>query len=123
MSSGSRFSLFLGITLCSGLLLLGACGGEHSLPEVDCDAVTVPTYSELTIIGACTMCHASTLEGGNRNAAPPGIDYDTYQLAMESAEHGAEEVYEGSMPPPGIGNVTEQEKQDYYAWALCGTPQ
>jgi hypothetical protein len=27
------------------------------------------------------------------------------------------------MPQPGIGEVTPQEKQDFYTWALCGTPQ
>ena len=124
MLSVSRIYSYLATTFCAGLLLVTACGGHgHELPDVDCDAVTVPTYAQLTILEDCTMCHASTLEGGSRNLAPVGVDYDTYEAAVEHGEHGVEEVYEGKMPPAGIGNVTEQEKLDFYAWALCGTPQ
>jgi hypothetical protein len=42
---------------------------------------------------------------------------------VEHAEHAVEALYENIMPPAGIGNITPQEKQDFYTWALCGTPQ
>lgn len=124
MFSVSKISSYLTMTLCAGLLMVAACGGEeHALPEVDCNAVTVPTYAQLTILESCTACHSSALQDGARLGAPVGVDYDTYDLAVEHGEHGVGEVYAGKMPPPGIGNVTEQDKQDFYAWALCGTPQ
>jgi uncharacterized membrane protein len=123
MRSLSKIYSYLAMTLCAGLLLVGACGGDDNLPIVDCDAVTVPTYAQLTILDTCTGCHASVLEGNERGGAPLGVDFDTYELAAEHAEHGVAEVYEGAMPPPGIGETTPQQRQDFYAWALCGTPQ
>lgn len=97
--------------------------GHHhdELPEVDCNASTIPTFAEVAAFDNCTTCHASTLSGGDRAGAPVGIDYDTFADAMSNAEHGVIEVDAGRMP---IGSsLSEGDKQDFYLWALCGTPE
>lgn len=118
------------ITLVVCLLLTAACGDddddEEELPEVDCDAGTIPTYAEIktTSFAKCTTCHASTLQGSTaRMEAPVDVNFDTYGAAKTHAEHAAEEVNGGAMPPQGQPQPTEQEKQDLYRWALCGTPE
>lgn len=102
-----------------GLLFALGCGKE--LPEVDCTMVTPQTYSQLAIISVCTGCHSSQLSGASRNGAPGDVDYDTFAEAKAGAEEGAAEVFGGDMPPGG--GVNEADKQAFYEWALCGTPQ
>lgn len=94
---------------------------EDVVPEVDCDQVDVPTYAEVTMWPDCVNCHASTLTGANRQGAPEGIDYDTYESASALAYLAAVEVASGTMP--FTGTVTEEQKQSLYAWALCDTPE
>lgn len=99
-----------------------ACGGDDgNLPTIDCNAVTPPSFANVAVLDTCTACHSSALSGGARFGAPAGINYDTYAAAVASADDGVSEVYGGTMPPGG--SVPEADKQDFYAWALCGTPQ
>jgi uncharacterized membrane protein len=118
MSRSVSFLLFL--TAGAQLAGCGGDGGTELPPEVDCASVTVPTYEEVTIWPQCVNCHASTLTGAYRRGAPLGIDYDTYESAKLFAQLGATEVNVGSMP--FTGTVTEEQKQSFYAWAMCGTP-
>jgi hypothetical protein len=100
---------------------LAACGGED-LPTVDCSTPAVPTFSMVNVLTvSCATCHASTLSGAARFGAPVGLDYDTFAAAKANAEEGAAEIFSGSMPP--TGGLPEADKQVYYRWALCGTPQ
>ena len=113
-------SSLAGAALLAALLLsLGACG--HDLPDVDCNTAQPPSFSDVTLLSSCVGCHSSELSGSARNGAPSDIDFDTYASAMEHAEHGAGEVYEGAMPPSGT--VSADVKDAFYAWALCDTPQ
>jgi uncharacterized membrane protein len=114
------------LTVCLGfvaaaLMFTPACGGGDDLPDIDCAAVTPPAFADVAALDSCTICHSSTLQGPSRSGAPAGVDYDTYAAAMANAEEGVEEVYADRMPP--VGSLNEQDKQDFYAWALCGTPQ
>ncbi len=125
------------LTACTSLVLVGALAGAcdsgdgdsgdsdgsetGELPEVDCAASNVPAFGELAAISSCTSCHSSELSGGDRAGAPVGVDYDTYENAKANAEQGAVEVNAGRMP---IGSsLGESDKEDFYLWALCGTPQ
>jgi hypothetical protein len=113
----------LGVFLLCGALL-GACGGDGGggiLPEVDCEAITVPTYGELDIIAVCTGCHSSTLSGGARLGAPVDVNYDTYDAAASSGLDGAEEVFRGRMPPGG--GIADAEKEAFNQWVQCGMPE
>lgn len=109
---------YLGVIAGACALFLVACGDD--LPEVDCATVDPLPFSQVTLLVGCTGCHSTTFEAGSRNGAPVGIDYDTYEAAMASAEVGVESVYAGRMPPAG---APEADKQAFYAWALCGQPQ
>ncbi len=105
------------------LLAAIGCGDEAALPTVDCATPAVPTYAMVTALTtSCVNCHSSTLSGGARFGAPTGLDYNTFASAMTNATEGAAEIFAGSMPPaPAI--IAEADKQVYYRWALCGTPQ
>lgn len=94
---------------------------DPTLPEVDC--VTVPTYTEMTVIFYCTGCHSSNNMGGARNGATPGVDYDNYADAVISAERGVRRIYAGTMPPGGNDHIPQEDKDGFYNWALCGTPE
>lgn len=107
---------------------------EVTLPAVDCAQETVPTYGDVTLFKTtCVNCHASTKTGDARKglgaeAAPAGIDFDTYAAAKTSAVSAAEELYEddrGAMPPEDsmLPAATAAEKRQVLVWAKCGTPQ
>ena len=117
------------------ILLMGACamgcfglgcGGkeEEELPDVDCAAVVVPTFSEVTAFAKCTSCHSSQLmDSVSRRDAPVGWNFDTYAGAAQDPTKVVHEVYEGEMPPADSGiTLTEAEKQQIYNWGLCGNP-
>jgi uncharacterized membrane protein len=109
-------------------LSLTACaddgGGAEAGPEIDCAAAPVPKYSEMkSIWDKCTICHSSTLtDPAARMAAPLDYNYDTYEAAKAGATLAAEEVEEGAMPRPPAPKLTDDEKDQLYRWAACGTP-
>jgi uncharacterized membrane protein len=108
-------------------LLLPACGGEPAQaqadPDVDCGAVKVPTFPEVSAFHKCINCHSTTKVESARQGAPAGVDYDTYAAAMANAHAGMEQVYKDLMPPPGYADLNEAEKNQIYRWASCDTPQ
>ncbi len=142
-----RTNFFLSSMLTLGLVVSVACGdsesgetdedshgetededshgeteaGHDEIPEVDCDAVQVKGYAEMTIWDSCTGCHSSALMGDDRANAPVGVDFDSFASAMMDAEHAAGEVAAGAMPPGG--GLSDAEKDELYAWARCGTPE
>jgi hypothetical protein len=84
----------------------------------------IPTYDEVAAFDTCTNCHSSDRMGEARNDAPEEFNFDTYAAAMHEPEEVAHEVFEGAMPPADSGfSLSEEDKQDLYRWALCGTPQ
>ena len=118
-----RPNLLLLPLLLSGLVLGSCDSGEEELPEVDCNVSTPVSYNDVRIFDvSCLQCHASDLVGPDRRDAPVGQDYDNYETARSWAKKGAHEVYEGEMPPVGFTPPTEDVKQEFYVWALCGTP-
>lgn len=121
--------LSAGVAACSGDD--GGGGGGGGGPDggssgggadaSDSCAGTVPTFDQVTLFDVCTNCHSSELSGVQRQGATPGIDYDTYDAAKRNAAQGVQAVMSGLMP--ASGSVTEQQKQDFYTWAACGTPE
>ena len=120
MRAKPRRSIFAALAV--GSLVAVGCGPKEVTPTVDCSAVTVPRYSELTIWRGCVGCHASTATGGARHNAPSGVNFDSVVAATASAAKAAAAVNGGLMPPANEAQPTEDQKLALYAWALCGTP-
>jgi uncharacterized membrane protein len=118
MSNTKRVSIFALLLIASWSA--AACGED--LPEVDCNASAVPKYSELTILPNCTNCHDSKKMGPVRLSAPTDINLDTYEAARSAAEESVEQVFAKKMPYPDGSGVTEEARQQFYRWGLCGTP-
>ncbi len=106
-----------GVLVALSLMVSPGCGDDTA--TTDCS--NAPTFSEVTLFQSCTGCHATTLEGADRNGAPAGIDFDTYAAASQNAEHGLDEVEEGAMPPSG--SVSDEEIQGLKDWINCGMPE
>ncbi|MCB9749070.1 MAG: hypothetical protein H6713_03585 [Myxococcales bacterium] len=115
------------LIIAAALALVGlaglACDEDHGgdYPEVDCSTADVKSFAEMTVWGSCTSCHSSALSGSSRQSAPEGVDFDSFEAAMAQADHAAAEVAEDEMPPGG--GLSEDAKNELYAWARCGTPQ
>ena len=94
--------------------------GDLQLPDnVDCNG-TPPTFAQVTGLTKCAACHDSNKTGAARQKAPGDIDFDTQAGAEAHAEKAASEVNTGAMPPASSGiTLTDAEKQQLYAWALC----
>src|SRR5690606_22364497 len=90
-------------------LALAACGetgddegGGTDTAGNECAAAPAPKFSEMTAVWAkCTTCHASSLEGAARSAAPVGVDFDTHAAAKAKADAALTRVEAGTMPPQG----------------------
>ncbi len=109
-------------TLAASLVLsvsLTACTSGGS--QVDCKAITVPKFAEMTAWSKCTNCHSTTLSGAARIGAPTAINFDKYDEAVMDADLARSEVESGSMPPGG--GLSAAEKTQIVDWASCDTPQ
>jgi uncharacterized membrane protein len=120
----------LGLFSAIGLIAIGVstanvgCGDSGTGGgTVDCS--TVKGFSELSgAFSKCTTCHATTLTNAtDRQAAPVGYDYDTYEAAKKFPDAITEQVEDDEMPSPGSPTLTPQEKTDMLTWAACETPQ
>jgi predicted small lipoprotein YifL len=115
-------SIALLLTCASLALGCGGKGGETELPEVDCDKVTVPTFDEVAAFKTnCVICHATKLEGAARQDAPESWNFDDYESASSEPEEVVAWVYDDQMPPPSSGlKVSAADKEQIYAWGMCG---
>ena len=104
-----------------------ACEGDDAGQDASSDdgeCVDAPAYEDVEIFATCTMCHASTLVGADRNGALVTVNFDTYDAAMTSASRGLERVQAGAMPPPGSGlSVSQAQTEELERWIVCGTPE
>jgi hypothetical protein len=115
------------VRLAAIVLVLGAgCGGGDDgfgmgVPEVDC-SLPIPSFSQVEAFPhTCNQCHTVLIADDDpRRDAPPGMNFDVYDSAVDNAERSAITVNEGTMPLSG--GIIFSEKQDLYLWALCGTP-
>ena len=122
--------LFSLLPAAFALHLLGCGGGDSEppddagAPEIDCDAETIPSYTDVRAFDTCTNCHSTEKEGVERNGAPPSLNFNTYEGAAAAATRMVTQVSMGNMPPPSSGfSLTADEKDELYVWAQCGTPE
>jgi hypothetical protein len=92
---------------------VGSLPGD-GLPET----VTYTEHIRPLLEDNCTGCHASTLQGADRNGAPTGIDFDTYANATQWAEQGNARIQAGSMPPSG--GLTSNDRALFQKWVDQG---
>ncbi len=95
-------------------------GEGDELPSVDCNAVEVPRFEDMTVWNSCVGCHSSTLSGAGRQGAPGDFDYDTHERALFDPFETAEVVVEGEMPPGG--GLSAEDRALINTWAQCGAP-
>lgn len=69
----------------------------------------------------CFACHASTVQGGARQGAPVGVDYDTYAKAKAHGPSGNAWIQGGGMPPGAP--MPAQERALFQAWIDAGMPE
>jgi uncharacterized membrane protein len=108
------------------VLALVACEGDDAEEDAtdDGECADAPRYEDVEIFATCTMCHASTLVGADRNGALATVNFDTYDDATMSAARGLERVEAGAMPPPASGlSVTQVETDELERWLVCGMPE
>lgn len=82
-------------------LLLGAssgCGDDR----VECSLPARVTYRDdiaPMVERNCLRCHSKKNEGADRNAAPVGVNFDSYRDIYPWADKAAERVAAQTMPP------------------------
>jgi hypothetical protein len=125
-----RLSAWVSVGLLSAWALSACGGGASGTEDVpafdgDCKKITPPSYSEVasSFFTYCVGCHSAAKAGNDRNGAPSGLDFDTYDHAIVGALPGVAMVKQRKMPyPDGVG-PTDAERNLFYEWALCGTPK
>lgn len=110
------------IAFSVGTTGVGCDDGGSGGSTVDCS--TVKGFSELSgAFSKCTTCHSTTLTTAtDRQAAPVGYDYDTYEAAKQFPDAITEQVEDDEMPFDPSPDLTAQEKTDMLTWAACETP-
>ena len=62
--------------------------------QIDC-GVTYTEHVKPILDANCISCHASNLEGADRNGAPEGIDFDSYGAAKASGDEANTRIQAG----------------------------
>jgi mono/diheme cytochrome c family protein len=114
---------------CSDQKLEGPGGGGRGDTLLGDAAGAVTWESDVRAIFAahCATCHAVGNVGAARDGAPPGVNFDTYEDAIESAGRGLLRMSTGTMPPPrnpvGAEPVDEDALALVQAWLDAGMPR
>lgn len=105
-------------------LLAGACGEKlDPVQERDASGLT-PTWCEDVqpiVESRCLGCHSVTRTGSQRNGAPIGVNFDTYEDASRLATAMDDVIQSGFMPPPGP--LPSGDQAIFGAWVDTGRPE
>jgi uncharacterized membrane protein len=115
------FSLALFFALSCGTGDDPATDGNSGASAPPADP-TWENYIQAFFDGYCVRCHSSDLTGSARQGAPAGIDYNTYELAVQNAAGAKTEVSSAGMPPSDP-LPTDAERNALVKWVDNGTPQ
>ena len=104
---------------------LTATTGDTATPGMTDTCADSPatweTVGEPTLRTWCTPCHSENLAVDQRQGAPEGVDFDTYELTLPWVQRiVARTVDQVDMPP--AGGVTQAERDALAAWVACGAP-
>ena len=119
-------------------LLLG-CGGEgtpepetppppgapETLAERACPEESFLTFQDFGgpfFFDWCTGCHSSAMPEGERQGAPPGVDFDTLEDMRAWADRIWARAGDHNETMPPIGGPHEEERVALGEWLACGAP-
>jgi uncharacterized membrane protein len=109
--------------LTLGLLGLSACDEAEPVdPDDPCvsePALTWENFGKAHMDKHCNGCHSSMMIlPHQRNDAPPGIDFNTYDMVVGWGERAYVRGVETMDMPPG-GGPSPEELANYEEWMLC----
>lgn len=84
--------------------------------------VTYCQHVKPVLQNRCTSCHDSTKTGTDRSGAPAAVNFDTYDLTIQSRDGANSRIQNGTMPP-GSGGLPADERALFQAWIDGGTPK
>ncbi|MEY4509838.1 MAG: hypothetical protein RLZZ450_1960 [Pseudomonadota bacterium] len=125
MNHHNMWGVFLLLTLaCS---TLGACGSDPASSGPECPPASTLTYADFGkpfLTKYCSSCHAASVRGSARQAAPTDDVFDTVaQVRAKSDEVVHEVSVEKSMPfGPGSLKPSAAEREQFGEWVACGAP-
>lgn len=113
----------IALALALGLGALSC--GEKLDPVQDRDgSVLTPTWCadvQPIVQGRCLGCHSVSRMGTQRNGAPTGVNFDTYEDASRLATAMDDFIQSGVMPPSGL--LPDGEREIFGAWVDTGRPE
>jgi mono/diheme cytochrome c family protein len=153
MKIGLKTALLAG-TIAASLFAAIGCGTVSDLTGQGNKSKATPTYTPILVPGRacptgnvltwenfgepfllshCTGCHSSQLDGsgpppGNRQGAPPGVNFDTYELTRQQAItiYGQAADSNTLMPPkdniPVDNPVSVDDRAALGDWIACNAP-
>jgi hypothetical protein len=110
------------------LLVFTACGGPEDTDPL-CDRGVPLTYESFGrgfLDTHCNGCHSSIIAPAQRNGAPTGIDFDTYEGVLQFSERlevrviaAAVDDDDATNPMPPGGGPTAEELAMLHEWLSC----
>lgn len=112
--------------LVSLLVGMVACSDDVVCESVLEQSVSWSEQVEPLVQAKCNYCHNEGKTGAEREGAPDGIDYTSYDVAVESATAALRRMRLGDMPPnceecPSVPNA--EETNLFCNWVEQGFPE
>lgn len=107
---------------CSAEVIIEDDGGGGSLGRPSPPSCRERYDALGSAFAKCTNCHASYNTGAHRNAAPVGVDFDTFEGAKAHRVKIKHRIEDGTMPQPGYPQLTPTERDQLLEWTECGGP-
>jgi len=109
-----------------GIVLFFSCGDKADpvtpLPPDGGNGLVTYTMNVKAILDQhCILCHSTANSGVQRNGAPLEVNFNTYQVAVDHAEHANERIQAGTMPP--TGGIPADQRAIFARWLQDGTPE
>jgi hypothetical protein len=96
-----------------------------SLDERPCpedSVLTIENFGGPFMLGYCTGCHHSSLEGTDRAGAPEGMDFDSIALVRTFAADIWARAGDQNATMPPLGAPPQEERTRLGEWLACGAP-
>jgi uncharacterized membrane protein len=107
--------------------MLGACGSDPASSGPECPTGSTLTYADFGkpfLTKYCSSCHAATLTGSARQAAPADDVFDTAAQVRAKSDEVIHEVSVEKSMPFGTASLkpSDAEREQLGEWVACGAP-